>query len=891
MNLLRRFRSLLGVLASRGDFEASMSRELRFHLEQYTADLVRSGVSLDEAARRARLEFGGMNSVTGECREARGLWFLDQLVREMKQAARVLRRTPGLTATALLTLTVCIGANLTIFAAIDSILLRPLPFPEADRLVTIFNSYPKAGVDRDGSSLTNYYERRGRIPAFTSISIYRYGTAIVGEAGSTEREQTIQISPDFFSTLGRGPAIGRGFTEQETTYKTDAVAILTNPYWRTHFRGDPQAIGKAIRVDGVSRTVVGILPGDFRFLSSKARLYFPLSSRPEDRTPDQRHSGGNVIQMIARLKPGATVAQAQSEIDRQNAALERDDRQAKMIADAGFRSLVVPLHGDHVASIRPTLLLMQAGVLLLLLIGAVNLVNLLLMRASGRSKELAVRKALGASGWHVASEVLVETTLVTLAGGLLGCIAGAGGIRLLAALGANRLPLGSQIVFDARLAFVAIAGAIFLGLLIGAPIAWFNLRGHPGNALQSEGRSGTTSHGTQRLRHSFVVAQIALAFVLLAGAGLLGLSLKRAMEVSPGFRPDHILTGQISLPGKSYPSLNAGLAFMERLTKLVSEQPGVTAAGVVNNIPFSGVTGKSAATVKGQIIKPGESVHGIYSYGVGGDYFRAMGFTLREGRFLQAADSRRTERVCVVDEDFARYFWPHADALGQRVFQGSTTGKDSEAFTVAGVVGSAKQAGLTDEAAQGAIYYPYAFRPDGQVFVVVRTLLPPESMRLTLQRVVRQIDSNLPVTDIQSMNTRITDSLITRRSSALLAGLFSAIAVLLTGIGTYGTLSYAVTQRRREIGVRMALGARPDQIRSQFLSLALRLLAAGTMVGALGTWLMGGAMQAILFHVTGLNPTIFVCTAAILCSVAVTACLVPSWRAARISPTEVLSEQ
>ncbi len=891
MNFLGRFRSLLGVLFGRGDFEAGMTQELRFHLEQYTADLIRSGISPEEAARRARLEFGGLNSVRGECREARGLWFFDELRREIKQAARVLRKTPGLTATALLTLTICIGANLTIFAAIDSILLRPLPFPQAERLVTLFNTYPKAGVDRDGSSLTNYYERRGRIPAFTSISIYRYGTAIVGEAGSTEREQTIQISPEFFSTLGRGPAMGRGFTEQETTYNTDGVAILTDSFWRTHFGGDPKVIGKTIRVDGVPRVVIGVLPAGFRFLSSTARLYFPLSSRPEDRTPRQRHSGGNVIQMIARLKPGATVAQAQSQIDQQNAALEKDDPQAKMMADAGFRSLVVPLHADHVATVRPTLLLMQAGVLVLLVIGAVNLVNLLLMRASARSKELAVRKALGATGWHLASEVFAETTMLTLSGGVLGCIAGTGGIRLLAALGASRLPLGSQLMFDTRVACVALAGAIALGILLAAPIAWFNLRGYPGNALQSEGRSGTSSRATQRLRHGFVVAQIALAFVLLAGAGLLGLSLKRAMEVSPGFRPDHILTGQISLPSKTYPSYDAGLAFMEKLTTEVGGQPGVTAAGVVNNIPFSGATGKSAATVKGQVIKPGESVHGIYSYGVGGDYFRAMGFTLREGRFLEAADSRRSERVCVVDEDFARYFWPYADALGQRVFQGSEVGKDSEAFTVVGIVGSAKQAGLTDEAAQGAIYYPYIFRPDSQVFVVVRTRLSPDSMRLTLQRVVRQIDSNLPVTDIQSMEARISDSLITRRSSALLAGLFSAIAMLLTGIGTYGTLSYAVAQRRREIGVRMALGARPDQIRSQFLSLALRLLLSGAIFGALGAWMTGEAMRSILFHVGGLDPTIFAGTAGVLSAVAITACILPSWRAARISPTEVLAEQ
>lgn len=889
--MFKRFLSLFRVFASRRNFEDGMTEELRFHIEQYADDLVRSGVPPEKAVRRARIEFGGLNSVKGDCREAYGLPVLDELGRELRYAVRLLRKSPAFTATALLTLALCLGANLTIFAVIDSVLLRPLPFPDAGRLTTVFNTYPKAGVDRDGSSLTNYYERRGHIPAFTSLAIYRFGTGIVGETGSTEREQITQVSPDFFSTLGRGPVMGRAFTEQETTYQTDHVAILTDAYWRQHFNADPHVLGRQIRVDSFPKTVIGVLPRGFRFLSSEAQLYVPLASRPEDRAPSERHSGGNVTQMIARLKPGATLAQSQSQIDAQNTALERDDPQAKMMADAGFRSLVVPLHADHVATIRPTLLLLQAGVLALLLIGTVNLVNLLLIRASGRVKELAVRQALGASRRYVVSEVVVETTLLTIVGGLLGLVVGAGGIRLLAALGADRLPLGSHIAFDARLAFVAFAAAIGLGIVLAAPIAWFNLRGHPGSALRSETRGGTTSRAAQTLRHSFIVAQIALAFVLLSGAGLLGLSLKRAMAVSPGFHPDHVLTGQISLVGNKYPAASAGLAFTERLVDELGHQPGFKAAGVVNNVPFSGQNGKSAAKIKRRVLQPGESPRGHYSYGVGGDYFHAMGFSLREGRFLTAADSRRRERVCVVDEDFARYYWPHASAVGQQLFQGSSEGTNAEAFTVVGVVGSVKQAGLTEDTAQGAIYYPYIYRPDSNMFVVARAALPPESLKLIVQKVVRQIDPDLSVNDLRSMDERIDESLIARRSPALLAGLFSGIALLLTAIGTYGVLSYAVAQRRREIGVRMALGARPEQIRSQFLSLALRLLAGGIMLGAAGAWLTGRAMQTVLFHVPAIYSPTLAGAAAIIAAVSLVACLLPAHRAARISPMQALAEE
>jgi predicted permease len=823
-------------------------------------------------------------------REAFAVHFFDELRRQLKYAARLLRKSPAFTATALLTLAVCFGANLTIFAVIDSVLLRPLPFPQPDRLMMVFNTYPKAGVERDGSSVTNYYERRGRIPAFSSLSIYRYATEVVGEPGSTDREPTMRVSPEFFSTLGLGPAIGRTFTDEETTSDTDHVAILSDAYWRQRFNADPNVLGKLVRVNSVSRTVIGVLPPSFRFLSSDARVFLPLASNPEDRAASRRHSGGNVIQMIARLRLDATLAQAQSELDAQNAALEVDDPQAKMIADAGFRSLVVPLRADHVAAVRPMLLLLEAGALVLLLIGGVNLVNLLLIRASARGKEMAVRQALGAGWKYLVSEVVVETTLLTFAGGILGLAVGAAGIQLLRGLGVDRLPLGSRIVFGGRIALIGLVAAVVMGIVFAVPVAWFNLRRHLGNALQSVSRGGTTGHGAQILRHSFVIAQIALAFVLLAGAGLLGLSLERVMAVSPGFQSDRVLTGDILLPWADYDEAGH-VKFAESLIDKLNDLPGVLSAGMVNNVPFSGNIGKSAATVAGHVRAPGESARGHYAYGVAGDYFRTMGFSLREGRFLNADDSRRAERVCVVDEDFARYYWPHSSAIGQRLWDSSEVGKDTEAFTVVGVVGGVKQAGLTEDEAQGAIYYPYAFHIGNSVFVAVRTRLPPESFALTLRKVVRQIDADVPVSDIRSMDTRIADSLVARRSPALLAGLFAGIALLLTSVGTYGVLSYAVAQRRREIGVRMALGAQPGRIRSQFLLLSLRLLTAGTVLGLIGAWQAGRAMRSLLYEVPPLNVAVLGAAACATAVVCLAACLLPAQRASQISPMEALAEE
>jgi predicted permease len=361
--------------------------------------------------------------------------------------------------------------------------------------------------------------------------------------------------------------------------------------------------------------------------------------------------------------------------------------------------------------------------------------------------------------------------------------------------------------------------------------------------------------------------------------------------VSPGFRPDHVLSGQISLPRNEYPNWPARLAFNERLLAEIARQPGVIASGVVNNVPLSGNSGKSAAAVKGYARRPGETPRGHYSYGVDGDYFTAMAFSLVEGRFLSAGDSRRSDRVCVVDEDFARYYWPHGSAVGQRLFEGSEEAADAEAFTVVGVVGAVKQAGLTDDAAQGAIYYPYALRTDDSIFVVVRTSLPPESLGMTLQTIVRQTGRDATINDVRSMETRISDSLITRRAPALLGALFSAIALLLTAVGTYGILSYAVAQRRREIGVRMALGARPQQIRRQFLMLGLRLLAAGMVLGVAGAWVTGRAMRNLLFHVPPFHVATVAGTACIIGLVSLVACLAPSHRAACISPTEALADE
>ena len=887
-----RIRTVLRDLTRRRRFERDMAEEIRLHIEAYADDLAARGTPRGEAERRARLEFGNVDNAREDCREARGLRIVDQLVTDTRYAARVLRKSPGFTVTALATLAICLGANLTIFAVVDAVLLRPLPFPDAHRLVSIYNTYPGAQVFNDGCSVANYYERRGRLDAFEGISIYRESTATIGEPGVTEIEPINHVSADFFATLGTPLALGRAFDESETTYGTNGVTILTDAYWRERFDARPDIIGQTLRFNGTSRTIVGVLPASFRFLSSKARVYVPLPSNADERSIAERHSGTS--DMIARLAPGAALDTAQAQVDALNAALAAGDPFAAMMTGVGFRSIAVPLHVDHVAAARSPLLLMQAGALALLLIAAANLVNLLLIRAGGRARELAVRRALGAGRRHVIGEIVVETSLLSLAGGVLGLGAAATGVRMLGWLGTASLPLGAHVALDGRVAAAAVAASLVLGLVMALPIAWYYLRSHTLPALQSESRGSTIGRGAQRMRHAFLVAQIAIALVLVAGAGLLAVSLDRAMAISPGFRAAGVLSARVSLWSPEFQYKQQFTQLAAEMVDRLARQPGVSAAGIATNVPLSGRHNKSAAVPAGLSDASagraaGATPRGIYAYGVTGDYFAALGIFLREGRFLTSADSvPAAARVAVVDEAFARRYWPDTTAVGRRVFQGTEQGAPDRAFTIVGVVGAAAQADVTEADHAGAVFYPLAHSFDSQVFIVARTSLPAASLAPALRQIVRGLNQDLPVSDVMTMEERVERSMVGRRSPAAVAVAYAAIAALLAAIGTYGVMSYSVAQRRREIGVRIALGARPGQVRAQFLTVAGRALALGGAIGLAGAWAAGKAMESLLYGVTAVHVPTLAGAALVLALVALPACLLPSHRAARVSPIEVL---
>jgi predicted permease len=816
---------------------------------------------------------------------------------DLRFAFRQLLKNPGFTAVAVLTLAICVGANLAIFAVIDAILLRSLPFPEPDRLVVVHNAQPGAGIERGPATVANYFERRQSIKAFESVSMYREESYAVGESTSSRRVTCAQVTPEFFETLGVRLAMGEPFTDAHLDFGPNLVAILTDRFWRSYFGGDPDVLGRRIIINSESAIVIGVLPSGYRYLSSNAEIYRPLAHHPEVRTSPGRHSELACTfdgQMVARLAKHSSIVEARTQLNILNEQWLASDPMGQTIKDTGFHTVVAPLREDYVRSVKPMLLLVQAGVLCLLMIGGINLVSLQLIRATGQSKENAIREALGATRWTIARSVLVETTMLSLGGGALGVWIAVAGIGLVRSLGATQLPLGADITFDHRTAAAAIVGSVVVGVCIALPIIAINRRASPQLCLQGESRGATASRSVQQLRQAFIIAQIAIAFVLLCGAGLLGVSFQRMLEKPTGFTSEQVLTGQMTLPWMNYRDPTTKIPFVRRLLEEVKTLPGVTHAAVSSGLPFT-AEGSAARTIRTEEMNSHSSGHlqaHYFSY-VSPEYWKTMGIPLLQGRLFDDGDLQNSPRdapgIAVIDEVFARKYWPDGDAIGRDFSTILGEVKEGRNLTVIGIVGSVKQTDLAEIQKLGAVYEPYSFSTD--LRLLVRASVPVNTLIPSVKKRVREIDSEIPIENFKTLQMYIDDSLVARRSPAILAGIFAGVALLLAAVGTYGVLAYAVAQRRREIGVRLALGAMPQGIARQFLWFGLRLLGMGSVLGCAGAWAAGRAMQGVLFEVQSFHLPTFLGAVVTLGLVTLMASLLPAIRAARISPMEALRHE
>jgi predicted permease len=821
---------------------------------------------------------------------------MDRLLQDVRFAVRLLLKDRAFTLTALLTLALCIGANATIFSVVNSVLLQPLPVPQPERLVLMHNSYPRAGVERASNGVPDYYDRLRELQAFEEQALYNTRGLTVGVEGDPQRMTGMVATPSLLRILAAAPVRGRVFTESEGEVGNHHKVILTNGLWQELYGGRTEAVGQELRINGEPYSIVGVLPAGFSFLDPEVRLWIPAAFSVEQKSDDARHS--NNWSMVGRLRPGATVAQAQQQLDALNARnMERFPHFKEILTNAGFHSVAVALQEDLVRSIRRTLYLLWGGVLFVLLIGVVNITNLALVRSSGRGKELATRQALGAGLGRLTRQLLTETVLLTIAGGLLGLAVGYWGVSALAALGLERLPRGSEVRLDA----VAMAFTLLLALAVGVIVAMvpvLSMRGvNLSQAFREESRSGTAGRGTRLVRRSLVTAQVAFACMLLIGAGLLLASFQRVLGIDPGFTPTNVLTARVAPPESRYPGSQALRGFTNRFLERLRALPGVQQVGITSSIPFSGDSSDSVILAEGYQMAPGESLISPFNTSVSPGYFDTMGIALRSGRFFNDSDTDPSPGVIIVDERLARKFWGDRSPLGRRMYSPASAedltkpGPDSQWYTVVGVVAEIRMSGLveTDDRV-GAYYFPLAQQPRRNLTIAVRGAADATALTPAIRRELAALDPELPLYGVVTMEERMDETLVDRRTPMVLATVFGAVALFLAAIGIYGVLAYQVAQRAREIGIRVALGSGPGRVFRLILSEGLMLLGLGLALGVVGAFSIRSALESQLYGISAMDPFVLAAVAAVLGVVSLAACAVPARRASRIDPLIALNQ-
>jgi putative ABC transport system permease protein len=826
------------------------------------------------------------------------------VVRDARVAMRSWTRERGFTLTVLATLVICLGGNTVIFSIVRSVLLRPLPIAGADRIVLVSNLYPKFGFGAAGpgigaTSVPDYFDRRREVRAFDEVMLYRRGSVTLDAPAGAERLNVLRATPSFYALLGAGAVAGRTIMESDAESGNDAKVMLSYAFWRRRYGGDASLVGRDIRLDGRPFRVVGILSAGFEYLWKDIDLWLPLSFNADQQSDASRHSNNWV--MIARLKAGASVDQAQREIDALNARNEERLPQFRnLVRDGGYRTVVVPLQDEVVRDVRATLYLLWAGALFVLLVGGVNLANLFLMRSAARWRDLATRHAIGASMARIGRLVLTETTLLAVCGGAVGMAAGWWVLRLLTGLDLDALPRSHEIRLDWQAAGAMLILAAAVGVASGLVPLLRLSRVNVTDVLRDAGRSGTAGTTSGRLRRLLATTQVALAFMLLVGAALLLASFRAVLAIDPGFEPAGVVTAAINLPATAYRNDSALGEVADRLLERTRSLPGVGAAGVTTTIPFGGNYSNGIILAAGSEPGSAESIVAPHLISASDGYFEAMRIPLLRGRYFDRRDTASSPPVVIVDERLARRFWPGRDAVGQRLLRPANPtgvldlmrlGPDTRSYTVIGVVANVQVTGLTPkDPPVGAYYFPYAQQPARAIVVAVRSAQPPETIIAPLRSALASIDRELPLYDVRTMEERLDRSLVQRRMPMVIAMAFGSVALFLAAIGVYGVLAAQVTERRREIGIRMALGSSTSDVFRLVLRDGASMTLLGIVAGFAGTAGMARLMVGLLYGVRPTDPVVVAGVALLLATVALVATWLPARRAARVNPAAVLNE-
>jgi putative ABC transport system permease protein len=811
---------------------------------------------------------------------------MENLLQDVRYGVRMLRKSPGFTLVAVITLALGIGANTAIFSVVNALLMRALPYTDPNRLVLLWSDEHGVGNNRGQVSFTDIDDQRTQNHVFENVVAFGDWSAVfTGDGLDPERISGMQVSDGYFSLMRAKPLLGRDFLPEEQIDGKDGVVILGYGLWQRRFGGDAQIVGKTITLSARPYTVVGVMGKDFPFLPESlviggAQFYRPVAEKHDDKERSSRH-----LRALARLKPGVSLEQAQADVNLINQHLAQ--QYPKDYATTGVR--LVRLQDDMVGDLRPALVALLGAVGFLLLIACANVANLLLARSTTRQREIAIRSALGATRARLVCQSLTESLLLAIAGGTLGVLLARWGTTLISSIGARVLPQLLGVSIDVRVLLFTLAVTLFTGFLFGSAPALHLSSLSTNDALKHGGRGSSGSlHG--RLRKSLAICEIALALVLLSGAGLMLRALGKLQDVDPGFQPGNLLTMQIALPSAKYPyGSEKPVAFYRELLERVRTLPGVEAAGAVSTLPLGGDFDTVGIEAEGHVYAPGEEPY-PERYIVTPEYFRALQISLLRGRLFSDQDDRHAGFVAIVSSTAAQRWWPAEDPIGKHFSLPGPKNGARVSCMVVGVVKDVKQAGL-DAPHTMQIYLPHAQQENDYLTLVVRTSANPLSYVAGIRRQVLAMDRDQPVSQIATMEQVLADSAASRRFSTALFGMFAALGLALASVGVYGILSYSVAQRTREIGIRIALGAVQKDVLLLILRQALSLVGVGILIGSAVSLGVTRVLSSLLFAISSHDPVTFFLTPLVLAAVALMASYVPARRAVKVDPAVALRHE
>jgi putative ABC transport system permease protein len=872
-DLLFRLRALFRAKT----MDAGLDEELQYHLDRQGEKYAQAGLTPEEAQRRVRLEFGGASQIKEQCREARGIQTLEALRQDFRYGLRTLRKNPGFTGVALITLALAIGANTAIFSVVYDALLRPLPYADPAGLIVLNETHPRIGTI--SVSYLNFLDWRAQNHVFSSMAM----VAGVGyNLAGVVQPETITgqaVSSNFLSLVGVHPMLGRDFDPSEDKPGAAPVVMLTYPLWQSHFGGRKDVIGRSVSLDGRGYTVIAVLPPDFR-TTEAASVIEPLGVWLTGNASAMARGNRGDSAAIGRLAPGVTLARARIELEgiasRLAVAYPGDNDQ--------FGIALQPIRELFVGDIRPAILVLFAAVVFVLLIACANVANLFLMRASGRTREIALRVAIGATSGRIAQQMLVESFIVAGLGGLLGLGLAFAGMRAMSSLIPAAARTGDGGNLNAVVLMFALGVTMLSAIMFGLAPAIHAVKAGVYARLKESGKSTTGGVRQNRWRTMLVVAELALSVILLAGAGLMMKSVYRLIAVDPGFRPDHLLRLNMSLTPTDYPNSVAIRAFWRRLLEGVRTLPGVESAALGTGVPLTNSHSRGDITIEGMPLPaPGSFPHPD-RHAVSPGYLHTLGIRLIRGRDFNDADSETAPGVALINARLARDLFPGQDPVGKRYMPGRPdSGRKPVWIEIIGVVDDTRMYGLANPS-RLEVYRPLKQTGPDEMDLIVKSRVEPAALTSSIRAVLASINPNQPISSVATMDQLVQDSVGSRRVTLILLGLFSTLALVLAGIGIYGVISYSVAQRTQEIGIRMALGARREDVVKMILLQGARIAAAGVIIGMLAAVSLTRYLEKLLFAVSPGDPGTFAAVAFVLAMVALLACYIPARRTLRVDP-------